>query len=45
MLHAHGLIKKVPRTRRWLLTDKGREATTLLAAANNASAKQLLDAA
>lgn len=45
LLHAHGLIKKVPRSRRWLLTDKGREVTTLLSAANQASAKELLNAA
>ena len=45
LLHAHGLIKKVPRTRRWLLTEKGKEISTLLAALNSVSAKQLLEAA
>lgn len=42
MLRAHGLIRKVPRTRRWMLTEKGAEVCTLLAAAKNASAQDLL---
>jgi hypothetical protein len=42
LLHAHGLIRKVPRTRRWMLSDLGQSVTTLLSAAANASAPQLL---
>jgi len=42
LLKAHGLIRRVPRTRRWMLTEKGAQAATLLATAKNASAPQLL---
>jgi hypothetical protein len=42
LLRAHGLIRRVPKTRRWMLTDAGRLVTTLLAAANNASVPELL---
>jgi len=45
MLRAHGLVKRVSRTRRWQLTDKGREVVTLRAAAKHASVKELLKAA
>jgi hypothetical protein len=45
LLRAHGLIKRVAKTRRWLLTEKGRHATTLLAAAKHASAKDLMKTA
>ena len=45
MLRAHGLVRRVPKTRRWLLTDKGRGVTTLLSAAEHASADSLLVAA
>ena len=45
MLRAHGLVRRVPKTRRWLLTDKGRRATALLSAAEHASADRLLAAA
>ena len=45
MLRAHGLVKRVPRTRRWLPTAKGRRITTLLSAAQQASAEKLLAAA
>lgn len=45
MLRAHGLVKRVPKTRRWLLTAKGRRITTLLSAAREASAEKLLAAA
>jgi hypothetical protein len=45
LLRAHGLVRRVPRTRRWLLTDKGRRITTLLSAARQASAAKLLAAA
>jgi hypothetical protein len=42
LLKAHGLIRRVPRTRRWMLTDEGKSVTTLLAAAGNASATALM---
>ena len=45
MLRAHGLIRRVPKTRRWLLADKGRRITTLLSTAEHASADKLLAAA
>jgi hypothetical protein len=45
LLRAHGLVKRVSRTRRWLLTDKGREVIALRAAAKDATAKELLKAA
>jgi len=41
ILRAHGLIKKVPHTHRYLLTDKGRTATTTILAARNADANSL----
>jgi len=42
LLKAHGLVRRVPRTRRWMLTEKGCEVATLLATAKNASANELL---
>jgi hypothetical protein len=45
LLRAHGLVKRVPKTRRWVLTDRGRRITTLLSAAQEASAEKLLAAA
>ena len=42
LLRAHGLIRRVPRTRRWMLTDEGKSITTLLAATANASVPALL---
>jgi hypothetical protein len=42
LLKAHGLVRRVPRTRRWVLSDRGKQVTTLLAAARNASAPQLV---
>lgn len=41
LLRAHGVIKKVPRTNRYLLTTKGRTITTALALAKQASPEQL----
>jgi predicted transcriptional regulator len=41
MLRAHGLIKKVPRTHRYHVTDKGRTIITALIAARNADASKL----
>jgi hypothetical protein len=45
LLHAHGLIKKVPRTRRWLTTAKGREIASLLRATRSVPSETLLAAA
>jgi hypothetical protein len=41
LLKAHGLIRRVPRTRRWMLSDAGKSVTTLVSAAGNASAPEL----
>lgn len=41
LLRAHGLIKKVPRTHRYLLSDKGTNLITVLLAARDADAKRL----
>jgi DNA-binding PadR family transcriptional regulator len=41
MLRAHGLIKKVPKTHRYLLTDKGRSVVVAIGAARNATVSPL----
>jgi hypothetical protein len=41
LLHAHGLIKKVTGTHRWMLTTKGRRIITALLAARQADVEQL----
>jgi hypothetical protein len=41
LLRAHGLIRKVPKTHRYLVSDAGRRALTALLAARNANADQL----
>jgi hypothetical protein len=41
LLRAHGLIKKVSGTHRWLLTDQGRRLITALLAARQADVDQL----
>lgn len=41
LLRGHGLIKKVPKTHRYQLTDSGRELVVALSAASQASIKQL----
>jgi hypothetical protein len=41
MLRAHGLIKKVPHTHRYLLTEYGRVAIAAISAAQNATVAQL----
>lgn len=41
LLRAHGLIKKVTGTHRWLVTDSGRLLLTALLAARNANVEQL----
>jgi len=43
LLRAHGLIKKVPRTHRYLVTQKGRTAITALLAARDANTKKLTE--
>jgi hypothetical protein len=45
LLRAHGLIKKIPRTHRYLLTTHGTEVVPALLGANNAPLKQLAGAA
>ncbi len=45
LLRAHGLLKKVPRTHRYLLTEKGRAVTVALSAARNASPRKLTELA
>jgi hypothetical protein len=45
MLRAHGLIKKVPHTHRYLLTDYGRVAITAISAAQHATVAELSKAA
>ena len=45
MLRAHGLIKKVPKTHRYLLTAKGKSLVTLLSAAKDADIKSLISVA
>lgn len=45
ILRAHGLIRKVQRTNRYLLTDKGILLTAALFAARRATTRQLLNAA
>jgi len=41
MLRAHGLIKKIPRTHRYLVTAEGRTAIAAILAARKASPRQL----
>lgn len=45
MLRAHGLIKKVPHSHRYQVTNRGRQTVTALLAARNAGSKKLLQAA
>lgn len=45
LLRAHGLIRKVPRTHRYVLTSKGMKITTALLAAANAQTNQLMELA
>jgi hypothetical protein len=42
LLHAHGLIAKVSRTHRWMVTPKGRRILTALLAARRATTEQLI---
>ena len=41
LLRAHGLIKKIPRTHRYLLTETGVKAISAILAARQASLSQL----
>jgi hypothetical protein len=41
LLRAHGLIHKVPKTNRYLVSEQGRQTITALLAARNASTEQL----
>jgi len=41
LLRAHGLIKKVTGTHRWILTENGRRIVTALLAAREADVDQL----
>lgn len=45
LLRAHGVIQKVPKTLRYIVTEYGRTVITALAAASQANAKQLAAAA
>jgi hypothetical protein len=45
LLRAHGLLKKVPKTHRYQVTDRGRLILTALKAARNASTQKLVDLA
>jgi hypothetical protein len=45
LLRAHGLLKKVPKTHRYQVTDHGRTLLTALTAARQASTKKLVDLA
>lgn len=42
LLRGHGLIRKVSRTHRWMLSAKGRVFVTLIAAAKSADSEQLM---
>jgi hypothetical protein len=41
LLRAHGLIAKVPKTHRYIVTEKGRNVITALSAPRNASTEKL----
>ena len=45
LLRAHGIIRKVPRTNRYVLTKKGRQITTAVTETQNVTLKQLKKAA
>jgi hypothetical protein len=42
LLRGHGLIRKVSRTHRYLVTEKGRRVITALLAAQRANTEQLI---
>ena len=41
LLRAHGIIRKIPRTQRYILTPNGRNLITLLVAAQQADTEKL----
>jgi hypothetical protein len=45
LLRAHGLIEKIPKTHRYMVTEHGRKAITALLAARSASTEQLISLA
>jgi hypothetical protein len=45
LLRAHGLIEKIPKTHRYMVTDHGRKAITALLAARSVSTEQLISLA
>lgn len=45
LLRSHGLIKKVPKTNRYVLTERGREIITTLLAARSADVRTLMKVA
>ena len=45
LLRAHGIIRKIPKTHRYLVTDKGRQVITALQAARHADVIKLTQAA
>jgi hypothetical protein len=45
LLRAHGLIHKVPKTHRYIVSEQGRKTIMALLAARNASTEQLISAA
>ena len=44
MLRAHGIIRKVPKSHRYVLTARGNQLTAAISAARNATIKQLMAA-
>ena len=42
LLRAHGLVRRVPHTRRWLVTGHGRQVMAVLSAAKAASTQELM---
>ena len=45
LLRAHGLIHKVPKTHRYIVSEQGRKAITALLASRNANTDQLTSCA
>jgi hypothetical protein len=45
LLRAHGVIEKIPKTHRYMVTDNGRKAITALLAARSVSTEQLISLA
>jgi hypothetical protein len=45
LLRAHGLIRKVPRVNRYVVTDKGQKFATALLSASNVEIEKLMEMA